>query len=75
MNCKTCPVCGANWIDDQLYWSGTNKPGRNIDLAALVCNLLPEDKYVRCVNPSQGETGGIGWAERLKTIEQGLDGM
>ena len=75
MNCKQCPVCGASWVNDQLYWSGTNKPGKNEDLNALVCRRLPPEKQANCINPAKGTEGGIGWEERMKIIEQGLDGI
>ena len=74
MSCRTCEICGAKWLDEQLYWS-TGKQGKDIDLAALVCNNLPRGKYVKCANPCKGQEGGIGWNERLKIIEQGLDGI
>jgi hypothetical protein len=74
MSCRTCEICGAKWLNDQLYWS-TGKEGRNIDLAALVCNKLSKDKYAKCANPSKGAEGGVGWEERIKIIEQGLDGL
>jgi hypothetical protein len=69
MNCKICPICSATWIDGQLYWSGTKKPGKDIDLNALVCRWLPPEKATNCVNPSQGCDGGVGWEERLKMVE------
>lgn len=71
MNCRTCPVCGATWIDGQLYWS-TGKPGQDADLNALVCRRLPKEKASRCVNPSQGKDGGIGWEERQAMTEAAL---
>jgi hypothetical protein len=27
------------------------------------------------VNPAKGSEGGIGWEERIKILEQGLDGL
>jgi len=74
MSTRTCPVCGARWIFDQLYWS-TGKKAEEKDLNALVCRNLTAEKAERCVNPTKGQDGGIGWAERLKIIEQGLDGL
>jgi hypothetical protein len=74
MGNRNCPTCGATWIDSQLYWS-TGKTGRDIDLAALVCNRLTPEKVERCLNPCKGQDGGIGWEERMKIIEQGLDGL
>jgi hypothetical protein len=74
MSNRNCPVCGANWIDGQLYWS-TGKTGKDRDLNALVCRRLPMEKSDQCVNPAKGEEGGIGWEERIKILEQGLDGL
>jgi len=74
MSCRICLVCGAKWLNDQLYWS-TGKQGRNIDLAALVCNKLPKDKYEKCANPCKGQEGGMGWEERLKAIEKWLENL
>ena len=74
MSCRTCEICGAKWLNDQLYWS-TGKQGRNIDLAALVCNTLPTDKLAKCANPCKGQEGGMGWEERLKAIERGLENL
>jgi hypothetical protein len=68
---KNCPVCGAHWVNDQLYWS-TGKPGSNADLNALVCRKLPAEKAEQCVNPSKGCEGGVGWEERLKMVEAAL---
>ena len=72
MSNRNCSVCGAHWIDGQLYWSGTQKPGKDIDLNALVCRRLPPEKAEGCVNPAKGQEGGIGWEERLKMIEAAL---
>jgi hypothetical protein len=74
MSNRNCPVCGATWISDQLYWA-TGKPGKDEDLAALVCNRLTAEKAEGCVNPAKGQEGGVGWEERMKIIEQGLDGL
>jgi hypothetical protein len=74
MSNRNCPVCGATWISDQLYWA-TGKPGKDEDLAALVCNRLTAEKARGCVNPAKGQEGGVGWEERMKIIEQGLDGL
>ena len=74
MSNRNCPVCGGHWVEGQLYW-GTGKPGRDLDLAALVCNRLPAEKVEGCVNPCKGQEGGVGWAERMKIIDQGLDGL
>ena len=75
MNCKTCPVCSASWINGQLYWSGTGKTGKDEDLNALVCRRLEGPKFNSCANPCKGAEGGVGWEERIKMLEQGLDGL
>jgi hypothetical protein len=72
MNCKTCPVCGATWIDGQLYWSGTKKPGKDEDLNALVCRRLAAEKATGCVNPCKGSDGGEGWEDRIRKTEAAL---
>ena len=66
MNTKTCPKCGATWIDGQHYWSGTQKKGNELDLAGLVCNKLGDET---CINPCKGSTSGITWAKRLEQLE------
>lgn len=73
MNCKKCSICGANWINDQLYWSGTQKKAMEIDLAGLVCNNLPSEKISGCINPKRGETGGDTWQKRLDFIDNQMD--
>lgn len=67
MNTKTCPKCGATWINDQHYWVGTNKPGNEDDLAGLVCNRFGDDT---CINPSKGSEKGTTWEKRLTELEQ-----
>ena len=71
MSNRNCPICGAHWVDGQLYWS-TGKPGKDTDLNALVCRRLAPEKAKGCVNPSKGAEGGVGWEERLKMTEAAL---
>lgn len=66
MNTKTCPKCGANWIDNQHYWTGTNKKGNDTELANLVCDKFGDDT---CINPAKGSTKGDGWEQRLNSME------
>jgi len=66
MNIKICQKCGATWIDGQHYWTGTNKPGNELDLAGLVCNKLGDDN---CINPCRGKEGGLTWEKRLTELE------
>lgn len=71
MSNRNCPICGAHWVDGQLYWA-TGKPGSDLDLNALVCRRLSPEKASGCVNPSQGCEGGVGWEERLKMTNAAL---
>lgn len=66
MDTKTCPKCGAFWIDGQHYWSGTNKLGNETELASLVCDRFGDDT---CINPCKGSTKGDGWEKRLSSME------
>lgn len=63
MNTRSCGKCGATWIDGQLFWA-TGKPGRDIDLAGLVCNKLGDEQ---CINPCRGIEGGDTWAARASS--------
>jgi hypothetical protein len=71
MSNRNCPICGAHWINGQLYWA-TGKTGKDIDLNALVCRRLPPEKAEGCVNPLKGSEGGTGWEERLKMTDAAL---
>lgn len=66
MNTKICPKCGATWIGNQHYWSGTQKPGNETELASLVCDRFGDDT---CINPKKGTTDGKGWQNRLNSFE------
>jgi hypothetical protein len=65
MKNKTCPKCGATWIDNQHYWTGTNKKGNETELASLVCDKFGDDS---CINPVKGSTDGKGWEERFNSM-------
>jgi hypothetical protein len=65
MENKTCPKCGATWIDNQHYWTGTNKKGNETELASLVCDKFGDDS---CINPVKGSTDGKGWEERFNSM-------
>ena len=62
---KECPKCKAVWLNDQHIWTGTGRPGSNLDLAGLVCNKLGDDT---CINPLKGTAGGDTWEDRMKTL-------
>ena len=62
---KECPKCGAVWLNGQHIWTGTGKPGNDLDLAGLVCNKLGNEQ---CINPSKGLEGGVTWEERLTKL-------
>lgn len=72
---KKCEKCGATWMEGQLYWQGTGKPGKDLDLAGLVCNNLREDDpdASKCINPSRGQKGGDTWEYRRGFIDGALD--
>lgn len=64
MSCRTCPRCGARWINGQLYWA-TGKPGSDLDLAGLVCNRVNDPA---CVNALRGMDGGDTWEARAARL-------
>ena len=68
MGFKSCPKCGANWIDGQLFWS-TGKSGKEEDLAGLVCNQLSEEDTELCINEKRGTTTGDTWEYRRGYID------
>jgi len=75
MEVKQCPACGAKWINGQLFWA-TGKPGRDIDLSGLVCNMLERvnpEKAQTCINQCKGNEGGETWKGRLEKIKEDLD--
>ena len=57
---RECPRCGARWLNGQLYWA-TGKPGKELDLAGLVCTPVNDPA---CINPCKGQEGGQTWAMR-----------
>ena len=67
INRRECSKCGAVWLNDQHIWTGTGKPGNDLDLAGLVCNKLGDHQ---CINPSKGLEGGITWEERLVKLNE-----
>ena len=72
---RKCEKCGATWMEGQLYWPGTGKPGKDLDLAGLVCNNIKRDNpdFDKCINPSRGMTGGDTWEYRRGFIDGALD--
>ena len=62
-----CPKCGATWINDQHYWSGTGRVGNELDLAGLVCNSIGD---FQCINPKKGQTGGDSWEKRMEDLDK-----
>ena len=70
MNSRTCPKCGAHWINGQLFWS-TGKPGKEEDLAGLVCNNLKDEEDL-CINEKKGDDTGTTWEYRRGFIDGAL---
>jgi hypothetical protein len=58
---KTCPKCGARFLDGRLYWA-TGKSGDPKDLAGLVCQPFGD---ATCINPMKDAKGGDTWQKRL----------
>jgi hypothetical protein len=64
---RSCPRCGALWLGEQLYWSGTGRKASELDLAGLVCNMVNDPV---CINPCKGREGGDTWAKRVEFVSQ-----
>lgn len=71
MACRQCQRCGARWIDGQLYWA-TGKPGKDLDLAGLVCNRVNDPS---CINPQNGMPGGDTWEKRAATVDAFMEAL
>jgi hypothetical protein len=67
MEARSCPRCGARWLGEQLYWSGTGRKASELDLAGLVCNMVNDPA---CINPCKGREGGDTWAKRMERVSQ-----
>ncbi len=66
MQIKTCPKCGAQWINNQLYWA-TGKEGKEEDLAGLVCNTIDDPN---CINAKKGDKTGQTWEKRQGFLKE-----
>ena len=66
MQIKTCPRCGAQWINNQLYWA-TGKEGKEEDLAGLVCNTIDDPN---CINVKKGDKTGQTWEKRQGFLKE-----
>lgn len=58
-------------MNGQLYWA-TGKPGKEEDLAGLVCNMVNDPV---CINNMKGNETGDTWAKRstfLGILEDGV---
>jgi len=66
MEGKTCPKCGAHWLDGQLYWR-TGIKGKDEDLAGLVCNEWGDET---CINESKGLVNSTQqtWEKRVEFL-------
>lgn len=59
---KTCPKCGARFLEGRLYWA-TGKPGDPRDLAGLVCQNWGD---ATCINPMREDKTGDTWQKRFE---------
>lgn len=63
---RYCQRCGACWLhrDDAWHhhWRNQIRPGNELDLAGLVCNVVNDPA---CINPAKGRTGGQAFASRM----------
>ena len=66
MTVKSCIKCGACFIDNQLYCSGTGALGDPRDLASLVCRPYGD---ANCINPMRNVEGGYTWNKRQEFID------
>ena len=66
MEAKSCPKCGARFLEGTLFWS-TGKPGKPEDLAGLVCDQYGDET---CINKLKGtKHNGDTWEKRAAFIE------
>lgn len=69
MDCRSCPKCGAQWIDGKLYWS-TGQAGDPEELANLVCDLPQVARGGGCINTARSNPNKDTWAKRMAFIEE-----
>ena len=68
MDSKTCPKCGAKWLEGQHYWA-TGKKGSEADLAGLVCDQLTDAQATGCLNGQRGRNhNGQTWEQRASML-------
>ncbi len=67
MDSKSCPKCGARWLEGKLYWR-TGTPGKEKDLAGLVCNEWGGET---CINPEKGLVNSTQrtWKKRVEFLD------
>lgn len=66
MTVKSCPKCGACFVDGVFRWAYSGKEGDPRDLAGLVCRPAGDKT---CINPMRNVEGGDTWAKRLQFIQ------